>query len=182
MIGVNEKLIRRAIEQGKISKGVDYTGKKPKIIVSIAKQECIDNSIGMLRKTINVDTATDEIIPGSGESESHSKRSRQKRNSDDPRLIDYQIQEKRLKNEALEIDLKVKTGRFVDKNIIDKELADKGLMIRDNFMALPDRETDNLLAMSSDRDAFYQHFQKIIRDMLTKLSSEILKDEPITIQ
>ncbi|MDP4201449.1 MAG: hypothetical protein Q8861_02040 [Bacteroidota bacterium] len=177
MIGVNEKLIRRAIESGKIAQGVDYTGKKPKIIVSIALRECRDNSIGMTRKTSSIEDLPSNNQPIDFDTK---KSSRKERTNTDPKLVDYQIEEKRLKNEKLQIELQAMAGRFIDKEIIDKELAEKGLMIRDSFMALPDRETDNLIALANDRDNFYIYFQKLMRDNLTILSSEILKQESKT--
>ncbi|GHS94932.1 hypothetical protein AGMMS49949_09020 [Alphaproteobacteria bacterium] len=87
----------------------------------------------------------------------------------------------RIKNEVergkmLEIEAKVKTGQYVDAEIVAKQAFQVGRMVRDSLQNIPDR-VSSLLASLSDAHQIYDILTKEIRLALESLSSDLVDAE-----
>ncbi len=169
-MNVGEKTIRDGIKTGKISKGRTEVNGKPKIIYEIAKKEFEDYRLGGQledRKSLsdfedfnkvwdNTEIEyTDSETCGIADTASYSEATRQ---------------EKIHKARKAYLEVEELSGRLVSKDLVYKELYKFGSIIKSELKAIPDRITDELISLSSDRDAFYSFFSQTIEDALLKLS------------
>jgi len=163
-MGVSEKSIRDAIKIGKISDGIKMVDGKPKIIFEIAKREFAENNIGGQTKYRAGEES--DVQPTNYES------------SDEPvagldgtaTLAQATRAEKIFKAQKACLEVEELQGTLVRKEEVYRQLYQFGNVIKSSLQAIPDRITDELISLSSDRDAFYRLLSESIDEELLKLS------------
>lgn len=158
---VSEKTIRDAIKVGKISDGVKMIDGKQKIVFEIAKREFLENNIGgqtKYRSGEETDApleSNDEPVAGLDGSATLAQATRA---------------EKIFKAQKACLEVEELQGLLVRKEEVYRQLYQFGNIIKSSLQAIPDRITDELISLSSDRDAFYRLLSESIDEELLKLS------------
>ncbi|MDR2001399.1 MAG: hypothetical protein LBQ74_00040 [Prevotella sp.] len=173
-IGVNEKTIRKAIELGKITAGLDTSGKKPKIIYDIALKEVEEMNIGFKSKSLRADklksVGSVDIPPSEDENIPEVIENFKSLTVDTAPFKESRRREAFFKSELSRLELEEKEGTLVKKDDVYKELFVFGNEIKTKILAIPDRITDELISLSNDRDAFYHLLYGNLRDTLELLN------------
>lgn len=165
-LNVGEKTIRDGVRLGKISKGVIIENGKPKINYKVALKEA--QSIGLGRKSTDKQTnhrpkpetknqlpagmLTDESLPDG--------------------MLPYSQAIQKKENylaKLKELEFKKLEGELVNANKVYTILSEFGNIKRNNLLAIPDRITDDLMALT-DRNEFYKLLYDSIANELETLS------------
>lgn len=160
---VDDKIIRRAISDKKIKKGLSIDGK---IIYNIALRECENNLVGKQKKNIeqpiesNIEHAI-EIIESKKKDSDHSD-------------ITYAEAKKRnelAKARKAELELMELEGDLIRKDKVYASLYEYASVIKNNLLSIPDRITDELISNSHSRSDFYNILNRSIVNELEILSN-----------
>ena len=167
---VSEKTIRDGIRLGKIKKGVTEVKGKSQIIYDIAKKECEEIGLGYrakLRRGEDIPPPKKEKVPEpDGIAGLDGTTS----------LAQAQRAEKIFKAQLASLEVEEKAGILVRRDEVYRELFEFGQEIKSGLQSIPDRITDELMAIS-DRDAFHSLLSKSIEDELLRLSKFKEKNE-----
>jgi len=163
-IGVDERKVRYFIGKGKLSKCVKYDEKgKPQISYAIGIEEA--ESVGLIKvkstkpvkavKPAKVESKDEPVLEfADGSNLPYNEAIRKKEN--------YIAKLKELEFKKLE-------GELVVREIVFSQLFDFHKLIKNNLLAIPDRITDDLMALT-DRNEFYKLLYDSIANELEFLS------------
>ena len=163
-IGVDERKVRYFIGKGKLSKCVKYDEKgKPQISYAIGIEEA--ESVGLIKvkstkpvkavRPAKVESKEDPVLEfADGSNLPYNEAIRKKEN--------YIAKLKELEFKKLE-------GELVNADLVYTTLLDFATIKRNNLLAIPDRITDDLMALT-DRNEFYKLLYDSIANELEKLS------------
>ena len=85
-------------------------------------------------------------------------------------LADAQLKERIAKAELAELELREKAGALVDKSRVYDQLFAAGQELRNALLAIPDRITDELIALSDNRTQVHNTIYNAIAAELEKLN------------
>lgn len=165
--GCSDTNVRKAIAAGKIVKGVDTSGHRPRIDPDVADKEWGNNfdpsyagRNNKLEDNIAVASAPDSPGVGTG-----GKRA----------LADIKrdTAEVKLRQEA--IKLREMSGQLVDKEKVYRALFVAGQEVRSSFQAIPDRVIDEILA-AKDRNSAHGVLFNAITDALETMSDVLSRE------
>lgn len=170
-LNVDVKIIQRAIANNKINEGHIIEDGKKKIIYEIALKECEAFGIGDRKKAKVV-----EQVEKVRKEYTHKERqplvisdgigglTKTSTYADALRL------EKIYKAQIACLDSEEKNRVLVNRDEVYATLFDFGNQVKSKMLNIADRITDDLIALSNDRDAFYSLLSKSIEDELQILS------------
>jgi len=169
-IGVGEKTVRDGIRLGKISKGVIHDGKRPKILYSEAIKEVEAFNLGYRAKLVRGEVQPD-TAPGQQPPEVEAGITSLGPTTS---LAQAQRAEKIYKAMLAGLDVQERKGILVKKADVYTELFSFGNEVKTALLLIPDRITDELIALSADRHSFYKLFYESIEAALETLSKTII--------
>ena len=158
MIGVSNVAIKKAVDDGRISRGWDAKAKK------IIRSEA-DKEYGLLHRKTNISEILKDNEPGTRQNIPPSRSSLQlteASSTPEAKRVHAIIQA-----QLLALELKEKKGELVRKDAVYKELFQYGQQVRTGMQAIPDRVIDNLLAAKSRAEA---------HNLLTEAIHEVLQN------
>jgi hypothetical protein len=163
-MNVGEKTIRDGIHLEKIKKGVVYKDGKPKIDFDIAKKEFEAIGLGHKNRVRSFATTDPKNITNKQQEEIISGVSIYATLSEAVRM------EKIFKARTAGFEASILAGKYVDKAEVDRELFEFGSIVRQRIQAIPDRISDQLIALANDRNQFNSFLSESIDDALRLLS------------
>lgn len=171
---VDLKTIQRAVSSNKIKDGAIIEDGKKKIIYETALHECNLLGIGAKNRV---------IIEGLSSKQNDAKENKVDGNQKDHKIIngigglnkdstyaDALRMEKIFKAQLACLDSEEKNKVLVNRDEVYSTLFDFGNQIKSKMLNIADRITDDLIALSNDRDDFYSLLSKSIEDELQILS------------
>ena len=167
-MSIGEKTIRDAIKLGKIVDGVTQINGKPKIIYDIAYKEFKEINLGaqVLGESDYKDVSAEEML-----SEGVAGL------SGNTSLATATRAEKIFKAQKAFLEVERLKGTLVEREEVYRQLFQVATEIRSSILAIPDKITDDLIAISDDRNSFYKLLVDTINNELTVLSD--MKDRDI---
>ena len=170
---VNVKIIQRAVESEKIKDGYIIENNKKLIIYEIALKECEHYNIGEKKKLSNI-----PIVETQKEQKEYTHKDKPKINiingvgglTKESTYADAMRLEKIFKAQIACLDSEEKNKVLVNRDEVYSTLFDFGNQVKSKMLNIADRITDDLIALSNDRDAFYSLLSKSIEYELQILS------------
>ena len=174
-MNVGEKTIRDGVRMLKIVKGVTVNDKgKPCIIYEIAKQECEQIGLGYRAQLRNENNEAPPPPPPKRKKEApHTKEEEDEAIAGlngETSLATAQRAEKIFKAQLAYMEVEERRGALVRKDDVYNTLFNFGTEMKNGFLSIPDRITDDLISLAGDRNKFHQLLNESISQELERLS------------
>lgn len=152
LMNVDNKLIRRAVENGGITAFV-REGKNYLFDFEEAKTQFDDLGIGMNKELTETEKIQLTNLSADTASYAESKR-----------------RDAFFKSELSRMEMEEKAGSLVSKSEVYRELFNFGAEVKSKIISIPDRFTDELISTANNRNLFYNLLKKMIQTELNLLS------------
>lgn len=178
MVGQSEGAVRKAVNRESIKEGLVTVGDGKKIIPSVAAcewgKELIKTEVetpaesapAMPAEVVDspaaeIYTPVDEVDPeeSAEDAELRKKIPKGTTKTEADRMLSV------LKAEKAQLELDALRGTLVSKELVQQNLTEMGIVIRDTFMNLPARSLDEIVALETRNERLLK-FEEVIADAL----------------
>ena len=166
---VGEKTIRDAVGLNKITTVLDENGNK-KINFKTAKKQAEEFNIGAKAQYGKEPDQLPKQTKKEKPKENNPVSSENIELNDLSTMATAQKAEKIAKAKLAQLELEERIGNLINKDECYRELFQYGTEMRNSFLSIPDRITDNLISLAHDRNAFHTMLVDSLTEVLSQLS------------